>query len=185
MKKDTTTELLKARKRIVSPPPGLDVYSYAYRAAALELAGNHTDGGAWAHPIVFLHRHSIELLIKATLRQAGSDAGICLQNVLGRSHDLARQLPDLHRAAAIYGLSLSETLNQFIAAFHEHDPTGMKARYPLTKNGDAVSLEHGECFELKPFVADCELVLDELENLLSAVYSMQYCEILEAQGIPN
>jgi hypothetical protein len=183
-------ELLKREKwperQFRNTAGGLHGYSSAYSDAARQLASDHEIGGVWALPIVFLYRHALELLVKATLTEASPlVSDICLKRVLKRSHNLKKHLPDLRVVAALYGLELSATLTGLILAWHKHDEKGMKARYPINPSGEVDALENGERFNLKLFVADCEMVVEEVRELLLLVENSRYAEFLKDTDISN
>jgi hypothetical protein len=179
--------LLYERKRegrgFREPPAGLDDFANLYQKAARQLAGTRDDGGTWALPILFLYRHAIEVLIKAILTQFGPLVGVCPKCVLRRSHGLKKQLDDLGTVAKLAGATLSSEFRELIEALDRADPHGMKARYPVTIDGQRQELEHGDSFHLKPLVDKCDSALDELTDLLADLDFQRYCDFLKSESV--
>lgn len=159
-------------------------FSDSYRHAAGELVRSHKTGGLWAYPIIFLYRHSIELIIKELLFEHGAP-DICPTCVLHRSHDLSKQLPDLEKLAEKHNLELSRHLKNLIEVWNTDDPHGMRARYPFTKNGNRDELPNGDSFDLLQFVHACEAALDELNSMREQiVLRSSYSDFVESQDKP-
>jgi hypothetical protein len=134
-------------------------------------------------PVVFLYRHAIETLMKAILMGFGPGVGVCPRCVLRRSHNLKRQLPDLKAVAELSGVSLSSDAEALLRLWDKDDAQGMKARYPLTIDGERDCIPNHDAFDLAAFVTVCESLLSELEAILRNLQDAQYHNILRAEGI--
>jgi hypothetical protein len=146
----------------LEPTKSLEDLSCAYFSAAAKLAGKRRRGSIEDLPIVFLFRHAIELAIKAVL----INEGFSKSKVLGRSHNLTEQLPDLQSVADRLLCPLTPTLKNMVRCCNENDPNGMVLRYPLDKKGKPMRLANEMRFQLRPFVETATAALEELYEIL-------------------
>ena len=154
---------------LTSLTPGLGAFALIYCEAAERLAECRSDPGSVDDiPIVFLYRHAIETSMKHLLISRGNEFNITTtpNDVLGRSHDLAKQLNDVRTLAERANKPLSSATEEFIRRFQSSDDTGAGCRYPEAKNGDLIMIEHIASFSLSTFLAEARSVTEDRKSVV-------------------
>lgn len=117
------------------------LYAYAYERAFEELAQAaraHWHNGILRAPLFFLARHSIELHLKAAIKEfesyTGEDIKECGHNIWELWRELQRLQFDVAGLPG-EGDTWGKHVDKLISHIHAIDPTGEAFRYPENKSG--------------------------------------------------
>jgi hypothetical protein len=158
------------------PMEKMDSYAEAYHLAArrlFEKSSNAELRDEYVCPVVFLYRHSLEILLKEILingqkiLQLEAKPFQTEEQILKIGHNLSslwKELKKLHEQIDWTWETDLDAQGEIIEEFDELDSNSFSFRYPVTKDGDS-ALGQNFSFDLHHFCDRMDEVLEKLDSV--------------------